>query len=386
MASMGLTEAATLPADGYAGALAGRVWRPDVDGPSVVAVRADGVYDVSATFATIARSLRGGRPRRRACGAAQGERLGSLADDPRQHAARGARCRQALAARADRPASDQGRGRDLRDLDAGARDRGARARRPRRGRAHARRDDRADRRGPRRRLKPGSPAAQKLKEALIARGRLVAISRGRHRPGRGNLHQVAADVGGRRGRGRGVSLGVALEQSRARGGARSIASQRRDRRRDARQRRQPARFRGPQRAAARQGEGPERELRDRPVPAPVRRRPSPRRRARDGDLARRSRARTASGWRAARRCARSAAIPPISRRQLIGPQPRLSRRRGVVPGHDVRAGRRPRRAGQGLHPQARRRRRRQRRQARAPGQPHAARALMPALEFRRRRA
>ena len=42
-----------LPDDGTAGALAGRVWRPDVDGPAVVAIRADGVFDVSATFPTM---------------------------------------------------------------------------------------------------------------------------------------------------------------------------------------------------------------------------------------------------------------------------------------------------------------------------------------------
>ena len=42
-----MTEALTLPSDGTAGALAGRVWRPDVQGPSVVAVRSDGVYDIS---------------------------------------------------------------------------------------------------------------------------------------------------------------------------------------------------------------------------------------------------------------------------------------------------------------------------------------------------
>jgi len=39
MLSMGLVEAATLPRDGFVGALAGRVWRPDVEGPSVVALR-----------------------------------------------------------------------------------------------------------------------------------------------------------------------------------------------------------------------------------------------------------------------------------------------------------------------------------------------------------
>ena len=42
-----MTPHVTLPRDGTNGALAGRVWLPDVDGPAVVAVRADGVYDIS---------------------------------------------------------------------------------------------------------------------------------------------------------------------------------------------------------------------------------------------------------------------------------------------------------------------------------------------------
>ena len=79
MKSMGLTEAATLPADGWAGALAGRVWRPDVEGPSVVALRADGVYDVSAAFAT-SRDLCEAPGAASALRAAKGEHLGSLED------------------------------------------------------------------------------------------------------------------------------------------------------------------------------------------------------------------------------------------------------------------------------------------------------------------
>jgi fumarylacetoacetate (FAA) hydrolase family protein len=79
MKSMRLTEAATLPADGYAGALAGRVWRPDVEGPSVVALRADGVYDVSAAFAT-SRDLCESPGAASALRAAKGEHLGSLED------------------------------------------------------------------------------------------------------------------------------------------------------------------------------------------------------------------------------------------------------------------------------------------------------------------
>ena len=42
-----------LPDDGTEGALAGRVWRPDVAGPAVVAIRAEGVFDISAAFPTM---------------------------------------------------------------------------------------------------------------------------------------------------------------------------------------------------------------------------------------------------------------------------------------------------------------------------------------------
>ncbi|WP_137844502.1 fumarylacetoacetate hydrolase family protein [Microbacterium sp. 2FI] len=46
-------SAALLPEDGTTGVLAGRVWVPRVGGPSVVAVRAEGVVDLSATFSTM---------------------------------------------------------------------------------------------------------------------------------------------------------------------------------------------------------------------------------------------------------------------------------------------------------------------------------------------
>jgi fumarylacetoacetate (FAA) hydrolase family protein len=48
-----LSASETLPADGSSGALAGRVWRPEVAGPSVVAIRADGVFDITAAFPTM---------------------------------------------------------------------------------------------------------------------------------------------------------------------------------------------------------------------------------------------------------------------------------------------------------------------------------------------
>lgn len=43
----------TLPADAGAAALAGRAWRPDVEGPSVVAVRDGQVFDITAAYPTM---------------------------------------------------------------------------------------------------------------------------------------------------------------------------------------------------------------------------------------------------------------------------------------------------------------------------------------------
>ena len=66
-----------LPDDGYAGTLVARVWRPDVQGPSVVVLREHGVYDLSAEFPTVATLLDQPEPAR-AVREATGERLGSL--------------------------------------------------------------------------------------------------------------------------------------------------------------------------------------------------------------------------------------------------------------------------------------------------------------------
>jgi fumarylacetoacetate (FAA) hydrolase family protein len=41
-----------LPVDGYRGALAGRVWRPEI-GPCIVAIREDGVFDISTLHPTM---------------------------------------------------------------------------------------------------------------------------------------------------------------------------------------------------------------------------------------------------------------------------------------------------------------------------------------------
>ena len=71
-----LNAAEILPVDGYRGALAGRVWRPDI-GPCVVAVREEGVFDISAACSTMSELSAMDHPAR-ALKAAQGERIASL--------------------------------------------------------------------------------------------------------------------------------------------------------------------------------------------------------------------------------------------------------------------------------------------------------------------
>jgi fumarylacetoacetate (FAA) hydrolase family protein len=66
-----------LPQDGAAGALAGRVWRPSAGGPSVVAIRADGVFDISQSFPTMRDLCETAEPAA-ALRAATGENLGPL--------------------------------------------------------------------------------------------------------------------------------------------------------------------------------------------------------------------------------------------------------------------------------------------------------------------
>jgi fumarylacetoacetate (FAA) hydrolase family protein len=51
--SLSLDIKSTLPTDSTAGTLVGRVWRPELGGPSVVAIRADGVFDISRSWPTV---------------------------------------------------------------------------------------------------------------------------------------------------------------------------------------------------------------------------------------------------------------------------------------------------------------------------------------------
>ncbi|MGO4869390.1 MAG: fumarylacetoacetate hydrolase family protein [Roseiarcus sp.] len=77
MTTLQLTETTALPSDGLAGALCGRVWRPDVAGPSIVAIRAEGAFDISRQYPTM-RDLCEAPDPAAAARAAPGERLASL--------------------------------------------------------------------------------------------------------------------------------------------------------------------------------------------------------------------------------------------------------------------------------------------------------------------
>src|SRR5438105_3508829 len=72
-----LTAKDVLPQDGTGGTLIGRVWLPDVAGPAVVAVRSDGVFDVSARFSTVSALCEEANPAEASRGVA-GSRIGDL--------------------------------------------------------------------------------------------------------------------------------------------------------------------------------------------------------------------------------------------------------------------------------------------------------------------
>ncbi|HXI04877.1 MAG: fumarylacetoacetate hydrolase family protein [Bradyrhizobium sp.] len=72
-----LTANDVLPQDGTSGTLAGRVWLPEAGGPAVVAVRGDGVFDVSASFSTVSALCEQDDPAAALAGA-KGMRIGDL--------------------------------------------------------------------------------------------------------------------------------------------------------------------------------------------------------------------------------------------------------------------------------------------------------------------
>jgi fumarylacetoacetate (FAA) hydrolase family protein len=168
MATLNLTEAITLPDDGFAGALAARVWLPDANGPAVAAVREDGVFDISAAFATM-RDLCESPSPAEALRAADGPRIGALKDilghTPRDSRTSGA---PRLLAPIDLQAIKAAGVTFAQSLLERVIE--ERARGSREGAAKAREeivrvlgDDLSA-------LKPGSPAAMRLKDALVKAG------------------------------------------------------------------------------------------------------------------------------------------------------------------------------------------------------------------------
>jgi fumarylacetoacetate (FAA) hydrolase family protein len=168
MPTLNLREETTLPEDSFSGALAGRVWRADVGGPSVIAVREDGVFDISAAFPTM-RDLCEAPSPAEALRKAEGPRIGALGD---VLAHTGRDNRASMSPRLLAPI-------DLQAIKAAGvtfaqslleRVIEERARGSREGAAQAREeivrvlgDDLST-------LKPGSPAAMRLKEALVKAG------------------------------------------------------------------------------------------------------------------------------------------------------------------------------------------------------------------------
>jgi fumarylacetoacetate (FAA) hydrolase family protein len=74
------TDAAFILPDDFAdAALMGRIWRPDLASPSVVAIRADGVFDITDSFPTASQLAATADPAV-ALRAATGERVGTLQD------------------------------------------------------------------------------------------------------------------------------------------------------------------------------------------------------------------------------------------------------------------------------------------------------------------
>jgi fumarylacetoacetate (FAA) hydrolase family protein len=74
------TDAAFILPDDFAdAALMGRIWRPDLASPSVVAIRADGVFDITENFPTASQLAASADPAA-ALRAATGERVGALQD------------------------------------------------------------------------------------------------------------------------------------------------------------------------------------------------------------------------------------------------------------------------------------------------------------------
>jgi fumarylacetoacetate (FAA) hydrolase family protein len=78
--TLALDPKTTLPEDGFAGTLVGRVWLPAVDGPAVVVIREDGVFDISRTAATVSGLLESADPAASVRAAPRDRRIGGFAE------------------------------------------------------------------------------------------------------------------------------------------------------------------------------------------------------------------------------------------------------------------------------------------------------------------
>ena len=288
-----LTAAACLPEDRDRAMLIGRIWLPAAGGPALVRVTASDVCDLSGVAATASGLFEQDDPVGAIRRAAALPRIGSLdgilansaagdADDRLPHFLAPCDLQAIKAAGVTFVASTLER-----VIEEQARGDPAKAEAVRRSLVALIGDNLAS-------VRPGSAQALAVKDALVAAGAWSQYLEVGIGPDAEIFTKVAADVGGRPRRRDRHSSGVGVEQPGARDRAGGRTADGQDRRRDAGQRRQPARLRGAQRAAARQGQGQQCVVRDRAVHPAVRRALRPRRRAplRARDC--RSTARTAS--------------------------------------------------------------------------------------------
>ena len=267
-----LTPAAALPADGDSGTLIGRAWLPgDPPGPAVVAIRDDGVFDLGRAAPTVSELLNADDPV--ALARSEGERIGDLAEilansaydrrDPDLPWLLAPCDLQAIKAcgvtfatsMLERVIEEQARG------DASKAD------------AIRRHDHRPDRHRPvQDRSRLGCrDAAEGAPDRAEAPGRSISRSASARTP--------RSSPSARRWRrsapaARSASRAIPTGTTPSRNCVLAISARGQIVGATPRQRRQPARRRGPQRAAARQGQGQQRLLRDRPVHPPARRRAS----------------------------------------------------------------------------------------------------------------
>ncbi len=214
-----LTLAACLPVDRGQATLVARVFVPGQGGPSPALVRDDALFDVSSVAPTVQALLELDDP---VAAMRSGARVAAhrrARRGPRQLVGARARRREAVAPRAVRPSGDQGERRHVRLQHARARDRGAGARRPGEGRGGAQIDRRRHRRQSLR-GEAGLAGGRAAEGRADRAARVVAVPRGRHRPGCRDLHEGATDVGDRHRRRRRPASEVGMEQPRARDRAR----------------------------------------------------------------------------------------------------------------------------------------------------------------------